>query len=88
MLLFIVSRMRSDPLFKRHYMNMKVQIGNLNFQLKFLIKLKVVKILLENGADWKMVDVDGDTAKKFAANNGHTKVVELIDAHAAKQIEE
>ena len=48
--------------------------------------LEATKLLLENGADWKMVDIDGDTAKKFASNNGHGKVVELIESHAAKQL--
>ena len=48
-------------------------------------QLKNVKLLLEYKADWKIVDVDGDTARKFAVNNGHTDVVKMIDAHAAKQ---
>lgn len=40
----------------------------------------VVMTLLENGADWKLKDIDGDTARNFAANNGHMQVAEQIDS--------
>jgi ankyrin repeat protein len=48
-------------------------------------QLENVKLLLEYNADWKMVDVDGDSARTFAANNGHSDVVEFIDSNAAKK---
>jgi len=47
-------------------------------------KLKVVKILFENGADHKMKDIDGDTAKTFAAQNNHKQVVKLIESYETK----
>lgn len=37
-----------------------------------------VELLLEHGADAAIKDVDGDTAETFAANNGHTRVVQII----------
>ena len=40
-----------------------------------------VKILLENGADTKPKDIDGDTAAAFAVKNGHNQVVDMINAH-------
>jgi len=40
-----------------------------------------VKILLENGADTKPKDIDGDTAASFAAQNGHQQVADMINAH-------
>jgi ankyrin repeat protein len=40
-----------------------------------------VKILLENGADTKPKDIDGDTAASFAVKNGHNQVVDMINAH-------
>ncbi len=46
---------------------------------------EVVKLLLENNADWKVADIDGDTARNFAANNGHTNVVEVIDEFVKAQ---
>jgi ankyrin repeat protein len=39
---------------------------------------EVVKVLLEYGADASMTDVDGETATMFAAQNGHTAVIELL----------
>lgn len=41
-------------------------------------QLDVIKILLANGADPEMKDIDGDDAVKFAADNGHTAVVSLL----------
>jgi len=45
----------------------------------------VVKTLLENNANWKLKDIDGDTARDFAAKNGHKQVVELIDSFIKAQ---
>ncbi|TWT79953.1 Ankyrin repeats (3 copies) [Planctomycetes bacterium CA13] len=41
-------------------------------------QLEVVETLLKRGADPTTVDVDGETAEIFAANNGHSKVVAMI----------
>jgi ankyrin repeat protein len=41
-----------------------------------------VKILLKYGADWKLTDIDGDTAASFAAKNGHQQVAQIIEEHA------
>ena len=41
-----------------------------------------VKILLENGADTKPKDIDGDTAAAFAVKNGHTQVAKMIEEYA------
>ncbi len=43
-------------------------------------QLEVVKILLEYGADPSKKDVDGETARMFASQNGHTEVVKLLDS--------
>jgi ankyrin repeat protein len=40
--------------------------------------LEVVKVLLEYGADPSMKDVDGDDARVFALQNGHSEVAELL----------
>lgn len=40
--------------------------------------LDVVKVLLENGADKSLKDVDGDTAESFARQNGHIAVADYI----------
>lgn len=37
-----------------------------------------VKLLLENGADTILKDVDGDTAADFAVQKGHTELAEMI----------
>jgi ankyrin repeat protein len=42
-------------------------------------------MLLDASADASMVDEDGDTAGSFAAKNGHTDVVELINAYRSGQ---
>ena len=42
--------------------------------------LEVVKLLLEEGADKSMVDTDGESAAHFARLNGHTEIVELLEA--------
>lgn len=38
----------------------------------------IVKILLDNGADKKMLDIDGDNAYNFALANKHTETAELL----------
>lgn len=40
---------------------------------------EVVELLLEYGADPNLEDTDGETAIDFAANNGHPKVVTLLE---------
>jgi ankyrin repeat protein len=40
-----------------------------------------VKLLLEHNADWKLKDIDGDTAASFATKNGHKQVADMINAH-------
>lgn len=40
--------------------------------------IEVVKILLANGADASLKDVDGDTAESFARQNGHQAVADLL----------
>lgn len=42
-------------------------------------QVEVVRILLKYGADASARDVDGDTAADFAARNGHTAVVDLLN---------
>lgn len=42
-------------------------------------QLEVVRLLLEHDADASLKDKDGDTARSFAEQNGHTAVVELLD---------
>ena len=46
--------------------------------------LEVVKVLLENGADASMKDIDGDTAESFAIQNGHKEVAEYIKSEKLK----
>lgn len=41
-------------------------------------QVKVVEVLLKHNADISMKDVDGETARDFAVNNGHTEVVRLL----------
>jgi ankyrin repeat protein len=43
-------------------------------------QLDVVKLLLANGADAKLKDVDGDNALTFAANNKHFEVVSTLES--------
>lgn len=42
-------------------------------------QVEVVRLLLEHGADSALKDQDGDTARSFALENGHSAVVELLD---------
>ena len=42
-------------------------------------QLEVFKSLLAAGADITIKDKDGETARDFAKNNGHTNIVALID---------
>lgn len=44
--------------------------------------LENVKLLLGQGADYKLKDTDGDTAASFAVNNGHSQVAKMIEEHA------
>ena len=46
--------------------------------------LEVVKVLMENGADPKLTDVDGDTAESFARQNGHQAVADYIKSEMEK----
>ncbi len=45
---------------------------------------EVVELLLKNGADPSLKEVDGDTAESFAAKNGHTAVLKILQAAAPK----
>jgi len=45
---------------------------------------KVVELLLKNGADPSLKEADGDTAESFAAKNGHSAVVKILQAAAPK----
>jgi ankyrin repeat protein len=45
---------------------------------------EVVELLLKSGADPSLKEVDGDTAESFAAKNGHTAVVKILQAAALK----
>jgi ankyrin repeat protein len=45
---------------------------------------EVVELLLKNGADPSLKEVDGDTAESFAAKNGHTAVVKILQAAEVK----
>ncbi len=47
-------------------------------------QLEVVESLLRAGANPNAVDVDGESARDFAANNGHADVVALLDSVIAK----
>ena len=46
--------------------------------------LEVARVLLLNGAAVDTIDRDGDTAKKFAREKGHTAMLELLDSQPAK----
>jgi len=48
---------------------------------------KNVTLLLKNGADTTLQDVDGDTARSFAEKAGHTAVVKILDEFTAKAAE-
>ena len=50
-------------------------------------RLDVVKLLLDYNADCTKKDIDGDTARTFASNNGHYDVVEAIDEFLANKSE-
>ena len=41
-------------------------------------EVKNVELLLKHGADQKIVDKDGDTAKSFATKRGHRNVAKLL----------
>ena len=42
-------------------------------------QLDVARVLLLNGAKVDPIDKDGDTAKKFARDNGHTEMLKLLE---------
>jgi ankyrin repeat protein len=46
--------------------------------------IEVVRVLLLNGATVGTVDRDGDTASKFARENGHADVLKLLQAQLNK----
>lgn len=46
--------------------------------------LDVTRVLLLNGAAVDTIDRDGDTAKKFAKEKGHTEVLELLESQPVK----
>ena len=50
-------------------------------------QLDVVRLLLIHGADPSLKDEDGDTARSFAAQNGHNAVVDLLDNPPAAKTE-
>lgn len=43
-------------------------------------QLEVARVLLFNGASIDTVDRDGDTAKKFARENGHSDMLKLLES--------
>ena len=46
--------------------------------------LEVARVLLLNGAAVDTIDRDGDTAKKFAREKGHTAMLELLESQSVK----
>ena len=46
--------------------------------------LEVARVLLLNGASVDTIDRDGDTAKKFAREKGHTAMLELLESQPVK----
>ena len=46
--------------------------------------LEVARVLLLNGAAVDTIDRDGDTAKKFAREKGHTAMLELLESQPVK----
>lgn len=47
-------------------------------------QLEVVRVLLLNGASIDVIDRDGDTARKFARENGHSEVLKLLESQSSK----
>jgi ankyrin repeat protein len=47
--------------------------------------LELVKFLLQKGASVHFKNKNGWTALKLAGKEGHTKIVELLKAHGAKE---
>jgi len=47
-------------------------------------QLEVARVLLLNGADIDIIDRDGDTAKTFAREKGHTAMLELLESRPVK----
>ena len=45
-------------------------------------QLEVARVLLLNGASIDPLDKDGDTAKKFARENGHTEMLKLLEGQS------
>ena len=43
-------------------------------------QIHVFKLLLDAGADISLKDIDGESARDFAQNGGHTEIVNLIDS--------
>ncbi len=43
-------------------------------------QLEVLKVLVANGANLKMLDVDGESSLDFAKANGHTEVAKYIES--------
>lgn len=41
-------------------------------------QVEVVRLLLSHGADASLKDKDGDTAESFAAQNGHSAVIDVL----------
>ncbi len=41
-------------------------------------QLEVVKLLMENGADASLKDIDGDNAETFAMQNKHPEVAQYL----------
>jgi ankyrin repeat protein len=41
-------------------------------------QLEVVKVLMANGADASLKDIDGDTAEAFAVQNKHPEVAQFL----------
>ena len=46
--------------------------------------IEVVRVLLLNGASVDTIDRDGDTAKKFAREKGHSAVLKLLESQPAE----
>lgn len=43
-------------------------------------QLEVLKVLMANGDDLKMVDIDGESVLYFAKANGHSEVVGYMES--------
>jgi len=48
-------------------------------------QIEVVRLLIENNATLSLTDKDGDTAQSFAAQKGHTDVVQVLREAAASK---